>query len=90
MKKLELLAPAGDVEKLKIAIRYGADAVYFGGQQFSLRAGAGGLSADEIRECVSYAHARGVRCHMTLNIYAHTREEEIQEAGAKIGKLLGA
>lgn len=74
MKKLELLAPAGDVEKLKIAIRYGADAVYFGGQQFSLRAGAGGLSADEIRECVSYAHARGVRCHMTLNIYAHNED----------------
>ncbi len=73
-KKLELLAPAGDMEKLKIAIRYGADAVYFGGRHFSLRAGAGGFSVDEIRECVEYAHQRGVRCHMTLNIYAHNED----------------
>ncbi|MBQ9060552.1 MAG: U32 family peptidase, partial [Firmicutes bacterium] len=76
MKQIELLAPAGDPEKLKIAIRYGADAVYFGGKEFSLRAGAGGLTIDEIRDCVSYAHERGVRCHMTLNIYAHN--EDIQ------------
>lgn len=74
MKHIELLAPAGDPEKLKIAIRYGADAVYFGGSDFSLRAGAGGFSIDEIRECVAYAHERGVRCHMTLNIYAHNED----------------
>ena len=50
MKKMELLAPAGDLEKLKIAIDYGADAVYFGGEDFGLRAGAGNLTAEEIRE----------------------------------------
>ena len=50
MKKIELLAPAGDLEKLKIAVDYGADAVYFGGEMFSLRAGAGNLSIEEIEE----------------------------------------
>jgi len=74
MKHIELLAPAGDPEKFKIAIRYGADAVYFGGNDFSLRAGAGGFSVEDIRECVAYAHERGVRCHMTLNIYAHNED----------------
>ena len=50
MKKMELLAPAGDLEKLKIAVIYGADAVYFGGEFFSLRAGAGNLTIDEINK----------------------------------------
>ncbi|MDO4868944.1 MAG: U32 family peptidase [Bacillota bacterium] len=76
MNKLELLAPAGDLEKLKIAVDYGADAVYFGGEMFSLRAGAGNLTIDEIREGVSYAHERGVRCHMTLNVIAHNEDLE--------------
>ena len=76
LNKLELLAPAGDMEKMKIAIAYGADAVYFGGTEFSLRAGAGGLTVDEIREGVAYAQERGVRCHMTLNIYAHNEDLE--------------
>ena len=49
MKKIELLAPAGDLEKLKTAVDYGADAVYFGGEAFSLRAGAGNLSLDEMK-----------------------------------------
>lgn len=74
MKKLELLAPAGDLEKLKIAVDYGADAVYFGGEMFSLRAGAGNLTVDEIREGVEYAHAKGVKCHMTFNIFAHNED----------------
>ncbi|MFQ7473179.1 MAG: peptidase U32 family protein, partial [Anaerovoracaceae bacterium] len=52
MRKLELLAPAGDLEKLKIAVDYGADAVYFGGEMFSLRAGAGNLTIKEIEEGV--------------------------------------
>lgn len=76
MKKIELLAPAGDLEKLKIAIEYGADAVYFGGEMFSLRSGAGNLTVDEIREGVRYAHDRNVRCHMALNIYAHNDDIE--------------
>ena len=74
MNKLELLAPAGDLEKLKIAVDYGADAVYFGGELFSLRAGAGNLSLEEISEGVEYAHERGVKCHMTLNIIAHNED----------------
>ena len=74
MRKLELLAPAGDLEKLKIAVDYGADAVYFGGEMFSLRAGAGNLSTDEIREGVRYAHQKNVKCHMTFNIYAHNED----------------
>ena len=53
-KKIELLAPAGDIEKLKTAIIYGADAVYFGGELFSLRAGAGNLSIDEIKEAMEF------------------------------------
>ena len=71
MNKLELLAPAGDLEKLRIAIIYGADAVYFGGQAFSLRAGAGGLSISEMEEGLAFAHERGKKCYLTLNIYAH-------------------
>lgn len=71
MKKLELLAPAGDLEKLKIAIDYGADAVYFAGEQFGLRAGAKNFGIKEIKEGVAYAHDRGKKVYMTLNIYAH-------------------
>ena len=56
---MELLAPAGDLEKLKIAIDYGADAVYFGGEAFGLRAGAGNFTKEEIREGAEYAHERG-------------------------------
>ena len=74
MNKLELLAPAGDLEKLKIAVDYGADAVYFGGEMFSLRAGAGNLTVEEIKEGVAYAHENGVRCHMTLNVFPHNED----------------
>ncbi|MFR6257804.1 MAG: peptidase U32 family protein [Anaerovoracaceae bacterium] len=76
MRKLELLAPAGDLEKLKIAVDYGADAVYFGGEMFSLRAGAGNLTIKEIEEGVEYAHKKNVKCHMTLNIFAHNEDIE--------------
>ncbi len=68
---IELLAPAGDMEKLKTAVYYGADAVYFGGEMFSLRAGAGNLSVPEIREAMDFLHARGTRGYMTINIYPH-------------------
>ena len=57
-RKMELLAPAGDLEKLKIAADYGADAVYFGGELFSLRAGAGNLTVEEIEEAVEYLHLK--------------------------------
>ena len=76
MRKIELLAPAGDIEKLKFAVDYGADAVYFGGEMFSLRAGAGNLTIEEIREGVEYCHSHGAKAHLALNIYAHN--EDIQ------------
>ena len=76
MKKIELLAPAGDLEKLKTAVDYGADAVYFGGEAFSLRAGAGNLSIDEMREGLEYAHQRGVKRYLTVNIFAHNEDIE--------------
>ena len=65
-KKIELLAPAGDLEKLKIAVLYGADAVYFGGEMFSLRAGAGNLSVDEISEAMDFLHTNGRRGYMKI------------------------
>lgn len=74
MKKIELLAPAGDLEKLKIAVLYGADAVYFGGEVFSLRAGAGNLTIDEMREGIAFAHSRGAKCYLAMNIFAHNRD----------------
>jgi len=74
--KFELLAPAGDLEKLKTAIIYGADAVYFGGEMFSLRAGAGNLTLDEMREGVAFAHERGKKCYLTINIFAHNEDIE--------------
>ena len=85
MKKIEVLAPAGDLEKLKIAVDYGADAVYFGGEMFSLRAGAGNLSIEEIEEGVAYAHSKGVRCHMAMNIFAHN--EDIEPLRAYLAKI---
>jgi putative protease len=74
MKKIELLAPAGDLEKLKTAVDYGADAVYFGGEMFGLRAAAKNFTLEEIREGVQYAHDRGRKVHMTINIFAHNED----------------
>lgn len=74
IEKVELLAPAGDLEKLKIAIEYGADAVYFGGESFGLRAGSKNFTLDDIREGIKYAHDRQKKVYMTLNIYAHNED----------------
>lgn len=74
MQKIELLAPAGDLEKLKTAIIYGADAVYFGGEMFSLRAGAGNLTIDEIREAMDFVHEHNAKGYMTMNIYPHNED----------------
>ncbi len=70
LQKPELLAPAGDMEKLKMAVLYGADAVYLGGE-FSLRARSGNFSPDELAEAVDWAHRHGVRVYLTANIYAN-------------------
>jgi len=74
MNKIELLAPAGDLEKLKIAIDYGADAVYLAGELFGLRAGAKNFTIEEMEEGVTYAHERGRKVHLTLNIFAHNED----------------
>lgn len=66
-KKPELLAPAGDWEKLNMAVLYGADAVYLAGTSFGMRAFAGNFSPDELHEAVRFAHEHGVRVHVTVN-----------------------
>ena len=76
MSKVELLAPAGDLEKLKTAILYGADAVYFGGEMFSLRAGAGNLNFDEMKEGISFIHEHNKKGYLTVNIFAHNEDIE--------------
>ncbi len=69
--KPELLAPAGDFEKMRFAFAYGADAVYLGGKDYSLRKKAGNFSRDEIKKAVDYAHERGKRIYVTVNSYYH-------------------
>lgn len=75
MKRPELLAPAGTLEKLKTAIHYGADAVYLGKKSFSLRAMSEGFKDDtEIADAISYAHSKNVKAYITVNIITHNRE----------------
>ena len=70
----ELLAPAGDFERLKVAFLYGADAVYLGGQDYSLRANAKNFSRDEMREALEYAHKLGKKVYVTVNIVFHDED----------------
>ncbi len=74
MKKVELLAPAGNLEKLKIAILYGADAVYIGGQRFGLRASADNFSLEDMREGLEFAHERNCKVYVTVNIIPHNQD----------------
>jgi putative protease len=74
MDRVELLAPAGDLEKLKFAFIYGADAVYIGGQTFGLRAAAKNFSYEEMKEGIEFAHERGGRVYVTLNIIPHNED----------------
>ena len=74
MKPLELLAPAGNLEKLKFAIEYGADAVYLGGKAFGLRAYGGNFDTAEMAEGIQFAHERGKKVYVTVNIMAHNRD----------------
>lgn len=71
MNKIELLAPAGDLERLKTAIRYGADAVYIGGKQFSLRSRASNFSLEDIEAGVAFAKQYGAKVHVTVNMLPH-------------------
>ena len=70
-KKPEFLLPAGSLEVLKAAVNYGADAVYVGGEVFSLRAKAKNFSREDMEAGVAYAHAHSVKVHVTANILAH-------------------
>lgn len=71
MKKPELLAPAGNLEKLKIAVHYGADAVFLGGQEYGLRSNADNFTIEEIREGVAFAEQYNAKVYITTNIIAH-------------------
>ena len=73
-KKPELLAPAGDLEKVKWAILYGADAVYLGGREYSLRANAKNLSIEEIKEASEYVHSYNKKIYVTVNIIFHNED----------------
>lgn len=90
IKKPEVLAPAGSLSKLKFAFNYGADAVYVGGESFSLREAAENFTLDELREGIEYAHARGKKVYITANIIPHNNDieefkkyiKEVAEMGA--------
>lgn len=84
-KKPELLAPAGTLEKLKIAFRYGADAVYFGGEKFSLRAAAKNFTFEDMEEGVRIAHKLGKKMYCTINVMP--RNDEIRELLEYVKKL---
>ena len=83
--KVELLAPAGNFEKLEIAIHYGADAVYLGGKEFSLRNFSGNFRLDEIKQAIAYSHDRGTKVYVAVNIYA--RNDEQPDIAAYLEKL---
>ena len=74
IKRPELLSPAGDFEKMKAAIRYGADAVYLAGTSFGMRSASNNFTRDELEKAVKYAHERGVRVHVTVNVMPRDSE----------------
>lgn len=80
MRKTELLVPASSLEVLKIAVIYGADAVYIGGEAFGLRAKAKNFTPEEMREGINFAHAHQVRVYVTANILAHNQDLDGVEA----------
>lgn len=73
-RKIELLIPAGSLEVLRVAVDYGADAVYIGGEAFGLRAKAHNFTMDEMKEGCDYCHAHGARLYVTVNIFAHNAD----------------
>ena len=74
--KLELLSPAGDMEKLKTAVYFGANAVYLSGKSFGMRAFAGNFTNEELQEAVTFCHSKNVKCFVTVNIVAHNKDFE--------------
>lgn len=85
IKKPELLAPAGNLEKLKWAIDYGADAVYIGGEKYSLRANAKNFSISDIKKGVLYAHEHNAKVYVTVNIVFH--DEDVEGLGKYLKEL---
>ena len=89
MKKMELLCPAGDAEQLKMSVKYGADAVYLAGTSFGMRSFAGNFSPEELPRAVAFAHANGVKVHVTVNTMPRNEEaaqlppylEQLDDAG---------
>lgn len=88
MRKLELLSPAGDMERLKMAVAYGADAVYLAGTSFGMRSFAGNFSPEELPLAVKFAHEHGVKCHVTVNTMP--RNEEVRQLPAYLEQLQDA
>ena len=88
MTRPEILSPAGNFEKMRAAILYGADAVYLSGQVFGMRAAADNFTVDEMREAVAYAHERGVKVYLTLNTMPREYEyPELEKYLAEIGNI---
>jgi len=87
MKKIDIVSPAGNPEKLKFAVKYGADNVYFGGSEFNLRVQADNFSYDDLKEGVEFCRKNGVTTTFLLNSYLH--EEDIKKAGDFIEKIAG-
>ena len=85
MRKLELLSPAGDMERLKMSVLYGADAVYLAGTSFGMRSFAGNFSPEELPQAVRYAHDHGVKCHVTVNTMP--RNDEVTRLPAYLEQL---
>ena len=85
MKKPELLLPAGNLETLKTAVIYGADAVYIGGEAFSLRAKADNFDREAMTEALAFAHGHGAKVYVTVNIFAHNKD--IREAESYLREL---
>jgi U32 family peptidase len=84
----EVLAPAGSLDKLKVAVLYGANAVYVGGQKFGLRTAADNFTPDELREGVSFAHERGAKVYVVLNSFLHDKDlTELPEFVALLDEL---
>ena len=88
MRKLELLSPAGDMERLKMSVLYGADAVYLAGTSFGMRSFAGNFTPEELPVAVKFAHDHGVKCHVTVNTMP--RNEEIAQLPAYLEQLQDA
>ncbi len=85
MRKPELLVPAGSLEVLKVAVIFGADAVYIGGEAFGLRAKAKNFTSEEMKEGIDFAHAHGVKVYVTANILAHN--SDLTDAAAYFTEL---